>query len=97
MTAIFIGIGYVSDYSTLYRKGVERFKGLKYWLLLYVFIGVAIGLAVGYVVAKFGLKTNNEINYSLILYISIPSSIVVSLAGIPASKLINLIIKKIKK
>lgn len=97
MTAIFIGIGYVSDYSTLYRKGVERFKGLKYWLLLYVLIGAAIGLAVGYVVAKFGLKTNNEINYSLILYISIPSSIVVSLAGIPASKLINLIIKKIKK
>lgn len=97
MAAIFIAIGYVSDYNTLYRKRVERYKGLKYWLLLYVLIGGAIGLAVGYVVAKFGLKTNNEINYSLILYISIPSSIVVSLAGIPASKLINLIIKKIKK
>lgn len=97
ITVIFLGITYFSVYSTIYKKHVEKYKGLKYWILLYLGVGTAAGLAIGYIVAKFALKTENEIDYNLILAISIPSSIVLTLISIFPAKLINLISKKLKK
>lgn len=98
IAGLFLGITYYTVYETLYKKGKLNYKGLRYWLLLYIFIGAAIGIVVGFVISKFALKDEVEsINYGLMMAIGAPSSAVVSMLSIYASMLINLIVKKIKK
>ena len=95
---IFLAVGYYSAYSIIYKRYKEKYQGLKYFLLIYTLLGSAIGLALGYIISKFALTQEaEELNFNLLITISIPVSLVVPSLSIFFSKLINLIIKKIKK
>lgn len=99
LAAIFLGVLYFSFYSSTFKKRSERYKNLKYWLLLYVFVGAAIGTVAGYVITTFAITIPEDAvtNLPLLLEISIPSILVLSFISPFTSKLINLIFSKIKK
>lgn len=98
LAGIFLGVDYYTVYATLYKKGKLNYRGLRYWLLLYILVGSTIGIVVGYVVSKYALKAEVEnINFGFIMAIGAPCAAVGSALSIYASMLINLIVKKIKK
>lgn len=99
LAVIFLGVLYFSVFSTLYKRGKERFKNLKYWLLIYLFVGAAVGIVAGYLITTYAMKIGEDkiLDLFLLLIIEIPTVMVLSLVSPLVAKLINYIIKKIKK
>lgn len=98
MAVIFLGVLYYSFYSTTYKRRVVKYKNLKYWLLLFVFVGCALGLTAGYLITTFAMKLPEDVilDLFLLLVISIPVSLFLSLISPLVSLLLNYICKHIK-
>lgn len=91
---IFIGINYYAVYSSLYKKGKEKYKGLRYYLILFVTLGLILGLGIGYIVSKFVIKDEiSNSNFLNTLIYSGAGSLVLLELSIPASRLINRVVK----
>lgn len=93
---VFFGVLCYSIYSVIYKQNKEVNKKLKYFLLIYTTIGIAVGIIVAWIVCKYALKVEVE-NLSLknVGLISGGISLALSIASIFIPKLINLIVKKI--
>lgn len=93
---VFFGVLCYSIYSVVYKQNKEVKKGLKYFLLIYTTIGVALGIVLSTIVCKYALKIEvEELSISKIAIISAAISLALSIASIYVPKLINLIVKKI--
>lgn len=81
--------------ATIYKKGKLRNPILRYYLCVFILIGIALGITGGYFVSKYLLKTENpEFSYSRCFLFSIPISLVALLSSVSTSRLANLIIKR---
>ena len=81
--------------SSIYKKGKLRNPLLRYYLCIFIVIGIAGGIVSGFFVSKYLLKTEIEnFDYKKCLYISLPISIVALLSSASTSRLANLIMKK---
>ena len=84
--------------SAIYKKGQQKNPFLRYYLCLFILLGIAIGIVGGYFISKFMFKTEIEdFNYSRFLLISIIVSVVALLSSASTSRLVNLIKRKTKK
>lgn len=93
---IFFGVLSYSIYSVIYKEKAEVNKKLKYFLLIYTTIGIALGIVLSYIVCKFAMKAEVEgLSLTKIGAISAGISLALSIASIYVPKLINLIVKKI--
>ena len=82
--------------SVIYKKGELRNPWLRYYLGIYVLVGLIGGVVAGYFICKGLLKTEIEdFNYKKMMLISslISASLLLSLS---LSRLVNLLLKKIK-
>ena len=81
--------------SAIYKKGEIKNPFLRYYLCLFILLGIALGIVGGYFMSKFMFKTEIEdFNYSRFLLISILVSVVALLSSVSTSRLANLIIKR---
>lgn len=81
--------------SSIYKKGKLRNPLLRYYLCIFIIIGIAAGTVSGFFVSKYVLKTEIEnFDYKKCLYISLAISIVALLSSATTSRLANLIMNK---
>ena len=93
---VFFGVLCYSIYSVVYKQNKEVNKGLKYFLLIYTTIGIALGIVLSIIVCKFALTAEVEgLSISKIALISTGIALAISIGAIFVPKLINLIVKKI--
>ena len=98
LSVAFLGVLYFSFYSTIYKRRVERYKNLKYWLLLYIAVGAGLGLLFGFFISSKAMKLPEDviINNKILNSISIPTSYVLALLSPLNSIGINFVLIKIK-
>lgn len=85
----------LSVQSTCYKKGRLINPFLRYYLIIFIVIGVAGGIVGGYYVSKLVLKTEIEdFDYKNLLIISSAIAAPVCLSALSTSRLVNLISKK---
>lgn len=85
----------LSVQSTCYKKGRLINPFLRYYLIIFIVIGVAGGIVGGYYVSKLVLKTEIEnFDYKNLLIISSAIAAPVCLSALSTSRLANLISKK---
>lgn len=95
---VFYIIMCVSYREALFEKFEIKYKKLKYWLLVYGIIGIAIGSIAAFFISKFVLKNEVEsINFSTINIWSPVGSFVLVILSLFVTQLINLIMIKINK
>ncbi|MBQ0009095.1 MAG: hypothetical protein KBS97_02350 [Firmicutes bacterium] len=93
---VFFGVLTYSIYSVIYKQNKEVNKKLKYFLLIYTTVGIAVGIIIAWIVCKFALKVEVEgLSLTTVALISGGASLALSIASIYTPKLINLIVKKI--
>ena len=81
--------------STCYKKGKLINPALRYYLIIFILIGVAAGIVGGYYVCDLVLKTEIEgFDYKKLFIISGAISVPVCLSALSTSRLVNLIAKK---
>lgn len=99
LSVVFVGVLYYSFYSATYKRRVERHQELKYWLLLYVALGATLGIVAGYLVTTYAMKVPEDfvLNLGLLLGISIPVTLLLSLISPLVCILINLVNIKLHK
>ena len=85
----------LSVQSTLYKKGKLINPFLRYYLIIFILLGVAGGVVGGYFVSKLVLKTEIEdFDYKKLIIYSSAISLVVCLSALSTSRLANLVVKK---
>lgn len=83
---------------TIYNKGKEKNPYLRYYLSIFILVGVVFGVVAGYFISKNLLKTEIEnFNYNKVVLISTLISSFSLLSSIGTSIFINKIITRIKK
>ena len=81
--------------SSIYKKGLTPHPLLRYYLCLYIIVGIALGTVSGFFVSKFVFKTEIEdFDYKKCLLISILVSLVAFLSSASTCRLLNLIAKR---
>lgn len=96
LSFVFFGVLCYAIYSVIYKNKKEINRGLKYFLLIYTTIGIAVGIIIAFFVCKYALKVEVEgLSLKKIILISTGISIAISIVSIYVPKLINLIVKKI--
>ena len=84
----------IAVHSTVYKKAKVRNPWLRYYLAIFILLGIAGGIVAGYFICKGVLKTEIEnFNYKRMMLFSIPISIVALLSSIESCRLVNLIVK----
>ncbi len=84
----------IAIYSSVYKKNKLRNPWLRYYLTVFVVLGVAVGVVSSYFICKGVLKTEIEnFNYKKMITFAIPISAVSMLCTIEASRLVNLFMK----
>ena len=85
----------IAVYSTVYKKGKLKNPWLRYYLAIFILLGITGGIVSGYFICKGILKTDIEdFNYKRLILISILISIVSLLSSVESSRLVNIFIKK---
>ena len=85
----------LSVQSTLYKKGKLINPFLRYYLIIFILLGVAGGIVGGYFVSKLVLKTEIEgFDYKKLIMYSSAISAVVCLSALTTSRIANLVVKK---
>ena len=80
--------------STLYKKGVVRNPLLRYYLGLFVLLGITAGIVAGYYICRDVLKTEIEdFDYKKMLTTSSIISVAALLSSITTCRLVNLVVK----
>ena len=93
-----IGVMFYVLYTTLYKKCEEKYKGLRYYLIPFIVVGIVIGTIVASIVSKKVIKIKvQNLNMKKITWLSVLISSVLLIITIPASRLINKLIKKQKE
>ena len=83
--------------SVVYKKGELRNPWLRYFLGIYVLVGLILGVVASFFVCKYLLKTEQaDFNYKKMILISSLISLAL-LLSLELSRLVNLIFKKIKQ
>lgn len=84
----------IAIYSSVYKKNKLRNPWLRYYLGIFVILGIAIGIVSSFFICKGVLKTEIEnFAYKKMLAFAIPISAVSMLCTLEASRLINLFMK----
>ena len=84
----------IAVYSTVYKKCQVRNSWLRYYLAIYIIIGIAGGIVTSYFICKGVLKTEIEdFNYKKMMLISILISVVALLSSIESCRLANIFMK----
>lgn len=84
----------IAVYSTVYKKCQVRNPWLRYYLAIYIIIGIAGGILTSYFICKGVLKTEIEdFNYKKMMLISILISVVALLSSIESCRLANIFMK----
>ena len=84
----------IAVYSTVYKKCQVRNPWLRYYLAIYIIIGIAGGIVTSYFICKGVLKTEIEdFDYKKMMLISIPISVVALLSSIESCRLANIFMK----
>lgn len=87
----------VSIYTSVYKRGKVRHPLLRYYLGVFIIVGIAIGVISSYFVCKNILKTEIEdFNYRRFILLSILFSVLFLLSSLSSSRLLNLIMEKRK-
>ena len=87
----------VSIYTSVYKRGKVRHPLLRYYLGVFIIVGIAIGVISSYFVCKNVLKTEIEdFNYRRFILLSILFSVLFLLSSLSSSRLLNLIMEKRK-
>ena len=97
VSTLFFGVECYVMYSCIYTKHIEQFKGLKYWLCLYLLVGLAFGTLISFLVCKFSLTGELPVDYMLIFEIATPVTIALLIITIFVAKLINYLTPKVIK
>ena len=96
--AAFVVVLNLAMQSTIYKKNKLRSPGLRYYLCLFILIGIAGGIVGGYFVSKFVFKTEKlNFNYKKMLMYSSIISLVALLSSVYTSILVNTILQKRSK
>ena len=81
--------------SAIYKKGLIPHPLLRYYLCLFIIVGIALGTVSGFFVSKFLFKTEIEdFDYKKSLLISILVSLVAFLSSASTCRLANLIVRR---
>ena len=84
----------IAIHSTVYKKTEVRNPWLRYYLAIFIIIGIAGGIVASYFICKGVLKTEIEdFDYKKMMAISIPVSAVALLSSIESCRLVNLFVK----
>lgn len=95
LAVVFVITLVIAVYSTVYKKCQVRNPWLRYYLAVFIIVGIAGGIVASYFICKGVLKTEIEnFDYGKMLAISIPVSIVSLLSSIESCRLINPFYKK---
>ena len=84
----------IAVHSTVYKKTEVRNPWLRYYLVIFILLGIAGGIVAGYFICKGVLKTEIEdFDYKKMMAFAIPISIVAMLSSVESCRLVNLIFK----
>ena len=88
----------IAVHSTLYKKGVVKNPYQRYYLSIFIIIGIAAGITASYFICQNVLRTNIEsFDYKLMFLFSVPISALALLSSLSSCRLMNLIIKLSRK
>ena len=94
LAAVFAITLVIAIHSTLYKRGKVRNPWLRYYLGIFVLVGIVIGIIAGYYICKNVLKTEIEnFNYKKMIIYSIPISLVALLSSLSSCRLVNLFVR----
>lgn len=97
MGVILIGILFYVTYTTLYKKCEEKYRLLRYYLILFIVVGIVLGLVIGSIISKNVIKIKvQNLSMKKVTLIAILTSLS-TLLSIPASRLINILVKRQKE
>ena len=95
LAVVFAFILILSVQSTVYKKGKIINPFLRYYLVVFVLLGVAGGIVGGYFVSKLVLKTEiPDFDYKKLIIIASAISLPVCLSALSTSRLANLVVKR---
>lgn len=95
LSLVFTIVLVIATHSTIYKKGVVRNPLLRYYLSIFVVIGIAAGIVSGFFICKGILKTEiQNFDYKKMILISIPITIVALLSSLSTCRLFNIFIKQ---
>jgi len=98
LSVAFVIVLNLSVQGTLYKKYEVKNPYLRYYLLIFIALGIVGGIIGGYFVDKDVFKTEIEdFNYKKMIIISSSVSCVALLSAVSGSRLVNLLLKKIRK
>ena len=94
LAAVFAITLVIAIHSTLYKRGKVRNPWLRYYLGIFVLVGIVIGIIAGYYICKNVLKTEIEnFNYKKMIIYSIPISVAALLSSLSSCRLVNLFVR----
>ena len=98
MAVVLTGVLFYAIYTALYKKCEEKYKGLRYYLIAFIVLGIIVGTIIGSIISKKVIKIKVEnLSMKKITWLSILISSVILIVSVPASRLINIIVKKQKE
>ena len=81
--------------SAIYHKGKLRNPFTRYYMIVYIVLGIAGGIVGSYFISKYGFKTEiTDFDYKKLIIMSSLISAVALLSSVSTSRIANLIIKK---
>ena len=85
----------IAVHSTVYKKGVVKNPYLRYYLGIFIIIGIASGVVAGFFICKGLLKTEiANFDYKKMMFIAIPIAVAAMLSSLSTSRLFNIFIKQ---
>ena len=95
LAAVFAITLVIAVHAAVYKKTKLKNPWLRYYLVIFVVLGIAAGIVSSYFICKGVLKTEIEnFEYKKMMLISIPIAIVAMLSSIETSRILNIFFKK---
>lgn len=95
LAAVFAITLVIAVHAAVYKKTKLKNPWLRYYLVIFVVLGIAAGIVSSYFICKGVLKTEIEnFEYKKMMLISIPIAIVAMLSSIESSRILNIFFKK---
>ena len=85
----------IAVHSTVYKKGIVKNPFLRYYLGIFIILGIASGVVAGFFICKGVLKTEIEnFDYKKMMLISVPIAVAAMLSSLSSCRLFNIFVKK---
>ena len=95
LAAVFAITLVIAVRAAVYKKTKLKNPWLRYYLLIFIVLGIAAGIVSSYFICKGVLKTEIEnFEYKKMMLISIPIAVVTMLSSIETSRILNIFFKK---